>query len=64
MHASNAGSEARLLVRWENADPVPPGWEERPVALEEPTMAYLREQGAGSLPGPQHGLDETSEVTR
>ena len=64
VHASSAGSEARLLVRWESSNPVPPAWEERPVTLEELTMAYLREQGDASLSGAQRGSTEASEVTR
>ena len=47
------------------SDPVPPGWEAHPVGLEELTLAYLREPGAGALPGPARARDtEPSEVTR
>ena len=38
---TSAGAQTHLLV--EAADPTPPGWEARPVSLEELTMAYLRE---------------------
>ena len=43
-----------MLIRTNtNADPVPPGWEAHPVSLEELTLAYLRQPGAASLPGPE-----------
>jgi hypothetical protein len=46
-------------------DPVPPGWEAHPVGLEELALAYLREPGAGALPGPARGRHaEPSEVTQ
>ena len=66
VHASSAASLVRLLVRYDgNSDPVPPGWEARPVTLEELTLAYLREPGAAALPGPARGWGaEPSEVTR
>ena len=56
----------RLLVRYDGASgPVPPGWEARPVTLEELTMAYLREPGAAALPGPARSRGaERSEVTK
>jgi ABC-2 type transport system ATP-binding protein len=41
------------LVRTNGStDAVPSGWEEHPVSLEELALAYLREPGASSLPGP------------
>ena len=55
MHARRAGAQAHLLVRATAGDPVPPGWEAHPVGLEELAMAYLREPGAGVLPGPAAG---------
>jgi ABC-2 type transport system ATP-binding protein len=66
VHASSAASLVRLLVRYDGStNPVPPGWEARPVTLEELTMAYLREAGAAALPGPARGSGaEPSEVTR
>lgn len=66
VHASKAASKVRLLVRYDGtANPVPPGWEARPVTLEELTLAYLREPGAAALPGPARGWDaDPSEVTR
>jgi ABC-2 type transport system ATP-binding protein len=66
VHASSAASLVRLLVRYDGtSDPVPPGWEARPVTLEELTLAYLREPGAAALPGPARGWGaEPSEVTK
>jgi ABC-2 type transport system ATP-binding protein len=53
VHASRAGTVAHLLVRNKTAaEPVPSGWEAHPVGLEEVVLAYLREPGAGALPGP------------
>jgi ABC-2 type transport system ATP-binding protein len=52
VHARRADAQAHLLVRATAADPVPPRWESHPVGLEELAMAYLREPGAGALPGP------------
>jgi ABC-2 type transport system ATP-binding protein len=54
-----------VLVRATVDDPVPPGWEAHPVGLEELTLAYLREPGAGALPGPARSRNtQPSEVTR
>jgi ABC-2 type transport system ATP-binding protein len=66
VHASIAASQARLLIRHDGtANPAPPGWEARPVTLEELTLAYLREPGAAALSGPARGWDTDSpEVTR
>jgi ABC-2 type transport system ATP-binding protein len=66
VHASSAASLVRLLVRYDDdSHPVPPGWEARPVTLEELTMAYLRESNAAALPGPARGRGaEPSEVTK
>jgi ABC-2 type transport system ATP-binding protein len=62
---SRAGAQAHLLVRATADDPVPPGWEAHPVGLEELALAYLREPGAGALPGPARGRDtQPSEVTQ
>jgi ABC-2 type transport system ATP-binding protein len=65
VHASRGGAQTHLLVRQSGTDgPVPPGWEAHPVGLEELTLAYLREPGASSLPGPTRGRDAVhSEVT-
>ncbi len=54
VHASRGEAQAHMLIRTNtNADPVPPGWEAHPVSLEELTLAYLRQPGAASLPGPE-----------
>jgi ABC-2 type transport system ATP-binding protein len=52
VHVRRAEAQAHLLVRATANDPVPPGWEAHPVGLEELALAYLREPGAGALPGP------------
>ena len=65
VHVRRAEAQAHLLVRATADDPVPPGWEARPVGLEELALAYLREPGAAALPGPARGRhSEPSEVTR
>jgi ABC-2 type transport system ATP-binding protein len=63
VHARRGGVQAHLLVRTNGStDPVPPGWEAHPVSLEELTLAYLREPGAASLPGPVRA--ERTEVSQ
>jgi ABC-2 type transport system ATP-binding protein len=53
VHARRGGAQAHLLVRTDAmTDPVPLGWEDHPVSLEELTLAYLREPDAAWLPGP------------
>ena len=65
VHVQRGGAQAHLLVRAGADDPVPPGWEAHPVDLEELAMAYLREPGAGALPGPSGGRgSQPSEATR
>jgi ABC-2 type transport system ATP-binding protein len=66
VHARHGAAQAHLLVRTSGAtDPVPPGWEAHPVTLEELTLAYLREPGAGALPGPARArYAEPTEVTK
>jgi len=65
VHVRRGAAQAHLLVQATVDDPVPPGWEAHPVGLEELTLAYLREPGAGALPGPARGRDtQPSEVTR
>lgn len=66
VHARSGGAQAHLLVRTKGVnDPVPPGWEAHPVGLEELTLAYLREPGAGALPGPARAGDaKPSEVAQ
>jgi ABC-2 type transport system ATP-binding protein len=54
VHAWQSDGGSRLLVRTDGPpDPLPPGWEERPVSLEELALSYLR--------GPR---PEPSEATR
>jgi len=63
VHARRGGAQAHLLIRTNGTtDPVPPGWEAHPVSLEELTLAYLREPGAASLPGPVRA--QRTEVSR
>jgi ABC-2 type transport system ATP-binding protein len=65
VHVQRGGAQTHLLVRASADDPVPPGWEAHAVDLEELAMAYLREPGAGSLPGPARAQNtQPSEVTR
>jgi ABC-2 type transport system ATP-binding protein len=65
VHVRRGAAQAHLLVRATADDPVPPGWEAHPVGLEELTLAYLREPGAGVLPGPARNRNtQPSEVTR
>jgi ABC-2 type transport system ATP-binding protein len=66
VQASSTASQVRLLVRHDGtASPAPPGWEARPVTLEELTLAYLREPGVAALPDPARGRDsDSSKVTR
>ena len=53
VHARRAQAQAHLLIAANGTgDPVPPGWEAHQVSLEELVLAYLREPGAASLPGP------------
>jgi len=62
VHARRGGAQAHLLIRTNGStDPVPPGWEAHPVSLEELALAYLREPGAASLPGPVRA--ERTEVS-
>jgi ABC-2 type transport system ATP-binding protein len=63
--ASSTTSQVKLLVRDDASHPVPPGWQARPVTLEELTLAYLRESRGGTVPGPARGSGaDPSEVTR
>ncbi len=65
VHAQRGQAQTHLLARATADDPVPPGWEAHPVDLEELAMAYLREPGAGALPGPARSRNtQPSEVTR
>ena len=66
VHARRGEAQAHLLIRTNGTtDPVPPGWETHPVSLEELTLAYLREPGAASLPGPSGARHvEPTEVAK
>jgi ABC-2 type transport system ATP-binding protein len=65
VNVRRAEAQAHLIVRATADDPVPPGWESHPVGLEELVLAYLRESGAASRPGPARSRHaEPSEVTR
>jgi ABC-2 type transport system ATP-binding protein len=64
VHTRRGEAQAHLLIRTNgSASPVPSGWEAHPVSLEELVLAYLREPGAASLPGPSRtGHAEPTEV--
>jgi ABC-2 type transport system ATP-binding protein len=65
VHASRDASRVHLRVRCgDNSDLVPPGWEARPLTLEELTIAYLREPEAAALPGPNREGTERLELRR
>jgi ABC-2 type transport system ATP-binding protein len=66
VHARRGEAQVHLLIRTNGRrDPVPQGWEAHPVGLEELALAYLREPGAGALPGPALSPDaEPSAVAR
>ena len=54
VHALHSKAQTHLLIRTDGStEPVPPGWKARPTSLEELALAYLREPGAASLPGPK-----------
>jgi ABC-2 type transport system ATP-binding protein len=59
VHIRRGEARDHLLVRAGADDPVPPGWQAHPVGLEELALAYLRESGAGALPGPAGDQDTT-----
>jgi ABC-2 type transport system ATP-binding protein len=53
VHAWRGEAKAHLLIRTDGSTyPLPPGWEQRQVSLEELTLAYLRESATAPLPGP------------
>ena len=53
VYARRGEAQAHLLIRTNRtSEPAPPGWEAHPVSLEELTLAYMRDPGAASLPGP------------
>ena len=48
---SAAGSMTHQLIRLPSVgSPLPPGWQARPVGIEELTLAYLRENAAAPIP--------------
>jgi hypothetical protein len=67
VHAWRSGAHAHVLIRTNGDngnDPVPPGWAERAVTLEELTLAYLREPGAVALSGSSGRQAEPWEMTK
>ncbi|HEX4218171.1 MAG TPA: ABC transporter ATP-binding protein [Acidimicrobiales bacterium] len=66
VHTTSSGLKVRLLVHDDDApQPVPAGWEARPVTLEELTLAYLRQPGAAASSVPARGVGvERLEVTQ
>jgi len=66
VHAGYDRGRAHVLVKTNGStNPLGPGWETRPVSLEELALGYLRDPVAAALPGPTRGPnDESSEVTR
>jgi ABC-2 type transport system ATP-binding protein len=65
VHARRGEAQAHLLVRTNGSvDPVPQGWEAHSVSLEELALAYLREPGAATLPGPVRRNAEQSVAAR
>ena len=53
VHALHSKAQTQFLIRTNGSvNAIPPNWNVRPVSLEELAMAYLREPGAASLPGP------------
>jgi ABC-2 type transport system ATP-binding protein len=66
VYARRDGARAHLLIRTSaSAGPVPAGWQAHPVSLEDLVLAYLREPGVASLPGPAPaGHAEPTEVTK
>jgi ABC-2 type transport system ATP-binding protein len=54
VHAPQGSAQAQLFVRRRSAAAGPPGgWQAHPVTPEELVLAYLREPGASTLPGPE-----------
>jgi ABC-2 type transport system ATP-binding protein len=65
VHTSSTTSQVQLLVHFDTANPVPPGWQARSVTLEELTLAYLRDTGTAALPALARGSGaDPSEVSR
>ena len=66
VHARYDGGRVQVVVKTNGSTgPVPSGWEMHPVSLEELALAYLRDPGGATLPGPARGSNaEPSEVTK
>jgi len=64
VHMRRGATQAHLLVRADPGDPVPPGWEAHTVGLEELALAYLREPGAATMPGPGRARTRDNEPTK
>lgn len=63
VHARAAARQTHLLVRPGSAS-LPPGWQSRPVGLEELVLAYLNEPTATMRPGPtRSGAADQWKVT-
>jgi hypothetical protein len=45
--------QARLLAKFDEHTPLPPGWQSEPTNLEELVLSYLRAPEATTLPGPR-----------
>jgi ABC-2 type transport system ATP-binding protein len=57
-----AGRRANLVVRANESDEVPVGWESETVSLEELVLAYLREPSAAMLPTEYALIGHDTEV--
>ncbi len=66
VHAGFDQGRAHVLVKTNGStDPMPPGWEMRPVGLEELALSYLRDPAAAPLPRTERGPNtQRSEATR
>jgi ABC-2 type transport system ATP-binding protein len=66
VHALHSKAQTQFLIRTNGSvNAIPPSWHTRPITLEELAMAYLREPGAASLPGPSRAqFAEPTEVAR
>ncbi len=66
VHVWHGEARTHLLIRANGGmAPAPPGWQARPVTLEELALAYLREAGTADRRGPGRDQDYTmTGVTR
>ncbi|WP_405657933.1 ABC transporter ATP-binding protein [Streptomyces sp. NBC_00079] len=58
-----AGRQAALLLRCNDTQAPPPGWQSNGTNLEELLLAYLREPAASVLPGPGRDAEEARKAT-